>query len=207
VVDSELVCKSAANLQSYDGKLMLLGYNRDMRDENPSPVHRQLPADDLTAAAWLWVVLSPATVELDSVAAKAGHEAAERPKAARADDPDPSASAHMVIKSVPLTVEATGRVPGNDAPAVFATLGITAVGITGIMGALMTADVAAEHSPANMTAWFVALALAQLGVALAVIFRVGRRAHSGHPRPEAPQPVPASQPSQPPRDQPGRTTG
>jgi hypothetical protein len=178
---------------------MPIGYTCDMRDEDPSQVHRQPTPDDLTAAAWLWVVISPTPAELGSPTAKVGRDAADLPKAARADDMGPSASAQMVIKSVPLTVEAAGRVPGRDAPVVFATLGITAVGITGIMGALMTADLAAEHSPANAMAWFVALALAQLGVALAVIFRIGRRAHSGQPRPEAviatPQPLPSSQPS------------
>ncbi|HET6187465.1 MAG TPA: hypothetical protein VFE59_10740 [Trebonia sp.] len=166
-----------------------------MSDESwPSPAH-QPPVDELTAAAYLRVVLLPAAV----ASSMAAEKVAELPKAARADYPDPSASAHMVIKSVPVTVEATGSVPASDAPAVFATLGITAVGMTGIMGALMTAYVAAGHAPASVLPWFVGLALGQLALALAVIIRIGRRAHKVHPRTEAdhaaPQRAPAAAPS------------
>lgn len=175
---------------------MLNGYTCGMSDESwPSPAH-QPPIDELTAAAYLRVVLLPAAVEMNSLAAE---NVAKLPKAARADYADPSASAHMVIKSVPVTVEARGSVPASDAPAVFATLGITAVGMTGIMGALMTAYVAAEHAPANVLPWFVGLALAQLSVAVTVIIRISRRAHQAHPRPEAaiaaPQRPPAAAPS------------
>lgn len=149
-----------------------------MSDEDlPSQAYRQ--ADELTAAAYLGVILSPATVELEGLAAE---KIAKQPQATRADSPDPSASAHMVIKSMPLTVEAKGIFPAGDAPVIFAALAISAVGMTGIVGALMTAYVAAEHAPANMLAWFVGLGMAQLGVAVAVIFWIGRRAHSKHPR-------------------------
>jgi uncharacterized membrane protein YuzA (DUF378 family) len=83
-----------------------------------------------------------------------------------------------------VTVKATGTVPANDAPAVFATLGTTAVGITGIMAALVTAYLGTEHVPANAAYWFVGLALAQLAVTVTVIFRIGRRAPVPHPGPE-----------------------
>lgn len=164
-----------------------------MSDENrPSHVHREPPADELTAAAYLWPVLSPVTVELGGRAAESVPElaraaelpsaaelpnAAELPKASRAEYPDPTASAEMEIKSVPVTLRAKGSFPASDAPAVFATLSMTAVGVTGIMSALMTAYVAAEHAPASLMPWFVGLAAAQLAVAASVIFRIGRRSH------------------------------
>jgi hypothetical protein len=176
-----------------------------MSEENrPFQVHRQSPAAE------------PAAVELGSVAAEHAAElrnvatpnVVELPRAARADYPEPSASAHMVIKSVPVTAELKGSFPASDAPAIFATLSITAAGMTGMVCALVTAYLATEHAPANLMPWFVGLAAAQLGVAVAVIFRIGRRSHSERPRPEAgvaaPQPGPAAQP---PRDPSGRAAG
>lgn len=167
-----------------------------MNDENrPFEVRRQSPADEPTAAAYLEVVLSPT---------------AEPPRAARADYPEPSASAHMVIKSIPVTAELKGSFLASDAPGIFVTLSTAAVGMTGIVCALVTAYLAAEHAPANLMPWLVRLAAAQLGVAVAVVFRIGRRSHGGHPRPEAglaapqPQPVPVVQPR---RDRSGRTVG
>jgi len=184
-----------------------------MSDENrPFEGHRQSPAEEPTAAAHLRVVLSPEVVELTKLTELTElFNVVELPRAARADLPEPSASAHMVIKSVPVTAELKGSFPASDAPTIFDTLSITAAGMTGIVCALVTAYLATEHAPANLMPWFVGLAAAQLGVAVAVIFRIGRRSHGGRPRPEAgvagPQPVPPVSAVQPPRDPSGRTVG
>jgi hypothetical protein len=181
-----------------------------MSDENRTfEVHRQSPAEEPTAAAYLRVVLSPEVVEPPRLTEL--FSVVELPRAVRADLPEPSASAHMVIKSVPVTAELKGSFPASDAPTIFDALSITAAGMTGIVCALVTAYLATEHAPANLMPWFVGLAAAQLGVAVAVIFRIGRRSHGGRSRPEAgvaaPQPMAPVSAVQPPRDPSGRTVG
>jgi hypothetical protein len=168
-----------------------------MREENrPFEAHRQPPADEPTAAALLRVVLSPTPLDLGGLDAEnaaaprnvAAPKVAETPSAARADYPEPSASAHMVIKTVPVTVELKGGFPASDASVIFATLSMTAAGMTGIVSALVTVYLATEHAQANLMPWFVGLAAAELGVAVAVIFRIGRRSHGGRPVPAVQQP-------------------
>lgn len=110
---------------------------------------------------------------------------ADVPHPATAADPgmleQPTSSARLRFSVRPAAVEGTaeGTVPAVEAHALITTFGMIAMGVAGITGATATVDVA----PARALAWFLGLALAELGLALVVILLIARRDHPVTRRP------------------------
>src|SRR5690242_16449446 len=84
----------------------------------------------------------------------------------------PTSSARIGISLRPTQFEGTaeGTVPGELAPVLITTFGMILMGVAGITGATVTADLGLSHFPY----WFFGLALAELGLASAVILLIAR---------------------------------
>jgi hypothetical protein len=84
----------------------------------------------------------------------------------------PTSSARIGISLRPTEIHGTaeGTVPGELAPVLISTFGMITMGVAGIIGATITAYLGLSHS----VYWFFGLALAELGLALAVILLIAR---------------------------------
>lgn len=84
----------------------------------------------------------------------------------------PTSSARIGISLRPTEIQGTaeGIVPGELAPVLITTFGMIAMGVAGIIGAIITAYLGLTHS----AYWFFGLALAELGLAFAVILLIVR---------------------------------
>lgn len=146
---------------------------------------------ELSSAASLQISITPTTPRLAHTApATPGNGSLEAP----------TSSAHLEVSLWPAKVTAGGIVPVSETRVFITTLGMTVTGITGILSAVVTAYVAAVYAPPDMLGWFLGLAVAELGLALAVVLRIARRdpiAPASHtratPGPQA-KPKPAAPP-------------
>lgn len=180
-----------------------------MEDKNPSlPVFGGGEAEEPSAAAHLEISLEPIKVAVAGVPVGEAHPAAaaspEQPvPTGRGHSDEPTASAILKIRSWPITVEVGGAVPASETPLFISTMGMSATGIAGIIGAVVTVYVAASHLPPHILGWFLGVAAAELALAGAVVFRIGRPGRSPHlrqdhavirPQPVSPSPSPLGSP-------------
>ena len=110
----------------------------------------------------------------------------------------PTSSARIGISLRPTQIQGTaeGTVPGELAPVLITTFGMITMGVAGIIGATITAYLGLSHS----VYWFLGLALAELGLAYAVILLIARGATSRPGRTvQATVIAVADQPGAPPR--------
>jgi hypothetical protein len=119
----------------------------------------------------------------------------------------PTSSAHLKVSLGPAKVIAHGIVPVTETRMFITTLGMTVTGVTGIVGAVITAYVAAVYAPPDALGWFMGLALAELGLALAVVLRIARRDRAAAGRPGQGHSGPQTQPERTAAPPPGQPSG
>jgi hypothetical protein len=119
------------------------------------------------------------------------------PSSGQAEQPTSSAELELSLRPTEITGKAAGTVPASEARVLITTFGMIAMGVSGIVGAVLTANIA----PPTAVTWYLGLAVAELVLAFGIVLLIAQARNSGLAGHDASSPGPQPQTAIPPDPQ------